>query len=157
MTLKKLHNSIGTWLFLTVTLTVTGQPLLDPNSPMPDVVLAFNETSPNRTRIVILSELNYGPPYGLGPIATESQRIALERLRRMPNWLPNYDIQLEMVEDFCDDSVAVGEMINRLNVDDDAIARFPLAQITECRVTSQQLVAELIGPYHFVGVGLHSS
>ena len=56
------------------------------------------DSNAERKVLKILASQSYSG-FQIGPIATEASLLALNQLRKMPNWLPNYELVLEQFDD----------------------------------------------------------
>ena len=64
----------------------------------------------NRTTIKFVLTI----PFFMGTVLVASPYLALQRLRSMENWLPNYDVDIEWIDDQCTSEVYVNEIGKRL-------------------------------------------
>ena len=70
------------------------------DDPAPFYIVASDFNATIRKTVKVLVSTSYsGPILPSGPFATVPAQIALDRLRSMPNWLPNYDIMMESLDD----------------------------------------------------------
>ena len=74
-----------------------GKEIVTMASEMPDFISI--EPMPNRAKeITIIYTLTFEGYYQVRVRGTETIRIALNRLSKMPNWLPGYNLRFELID-----------------------------------------------------------
>ena len=129
-----------------------GKEIVTMASEMPDFVSAG--PMENRTKeITIIYTLTFGGHYQVRSPATETIRLALKRLSKMPNWLPGYKLRLELIEDLNSDDVAIPLLVNKVrNATNHSL--FPFAFLTETTAVAQLAPATILKEFNFISLSL---
>ena len=92
-------------LIFTQSINIDGESVND-NLSRRILGTVVNKKETNRTRVKFVLTT----PFFMGSVFVASPYLALQRLRSMENWLPNYDVDIEWI----DDEVYVNEIGKRL-------------------------------------------
>ena len=125
------------------------------DEPMPPFVVSrhFDTTGYNRSKIItILVSTTYSGEMPVGSIATKAMELALDRLHLQENWLPGYNVVLEVVDDQCIDSNTINLVVPKLRESDKYYNRFPIFLDPACEAFGLKTVAESLKYFNHVGV-----
>lgn len=106
-----------------------------------------------RKPISVLTTVTYdNSEYAVGPLCTKSMEVALDRLRSSGNWLPNYDLVLELVNDQYNESVELKFLANQLQTTHENKARLPIFTTDNFSPVSQGISALMVKDFGFISV-----
>ena len=124
-------------------------------SEMPEFVSAG--PMPNRTKEITISyTLTWGGYFQIGSPATETIRLALNRLSKMPNWLPGYNLRFELIEDLNANEVAIPSLVHKVrNASNNSW--FPLALLTETTAPAQVIPATFLKEFNITSLTIYQN
>ena len=125
------------------------------DDPMPKFVVSkyFDKTGLKRDKLItLLVSTTFSGEMPVGSIASKSMELALDRLYLQPDWLSDYNIALELVDNQCVDSKTVNLVVPKLRDPTSSINRFPLFLDPGCEAFGLKTVAESLKYFNYVGV-----
>ena len=119
------------------------------NSTM-DKELTVEDSRRGRNKsLSLLMSMNYGGHLGFGPICSKSVDLVLERLHSNDDWLPGYNLKLELIDDKCSNALTVSEICEKLFKDDKRNGRIPFMILGGCTTEGTALVAQVLKQINF--------
>ena len=106
----------------------------------------------NETQISMLITMNYGGFLAFGPLCSKPIEIALETLSRNPKWLPGYNLNLELIDEECEDSIAIEEVSRKIFIDNQNISRIPFTLLGYCPTIGLAMTTKVLKHADFIGV-----
>ena len=125
-------------------------------SEMPDFVSI--EPTPNRNKeITVLFTFTFGGFFQVRTPATETIRIVLQRLSKMPNWLPGYNLRFELIEDGNVDEIAIPGLLTKIRHFSNHQSLFPIALLTEATGIAQLIPATILKEFNFISQTIYQN
>ena len=147
-------------LILQICLTMIGMSettSITMSSPMPNFVTATESTGVRNKTIRIITTITYDNDYfPIGSLGTEATRLALNKLALQPDWLPGYNVELEMIDDYCLDEGAIHPLIEKLRNSENE-ARFPIVLLSECEAKAELIPASFLKDFNFIGHSIYEN
>lgn len=119
-------------------------------------------------RLVSLIEYRLPPMFPIGPISTLAYSLALKRLEALGNILPDYKLEIELIDSEvrlgveiyslfnftfqCNDSTVIPAFVRSMERISSGINRVPLFGLNECGMDATRLSAMMIRHYNMIGL-----
>ena len=120
------------------------------SSPIDEFLVGTNAKERNKS-ITLLASMNYGGYISFGPICSKTVETVLETISNNSDWLPGYNLSIELVDDQCDDAVTVRESSIKLLRDASVEKRIPFMLLGACSTDGTALVAKVLKSINFIG------
>ena len=123
-------------------------PTLTMLSDMPNFITV---DSPGRSKeITVISTITFASDlFPIGSPGPEAVRLALERLMDLPDFLPEYKIRFELMDDLCLDEWAIHPLIDRLRKTGNE-SRFPVVLLSECEAKAELIPSSFVKEFNFL-------
>ena len=103
-------------------------------------------TKSNRTLVKFIM----ATPFFMGSVFVASPLEALRRLRSFENLLPNYDVDIEWIDDWCTSSIHVTEIGKRFHASEKSSNRLPIVSTAGCDGVGLKLIGEVASYFNHI-------
>ena len=108
--------------------------------------MVLNNSTSNRTTVKFIMAL----PFFMGSVFVAGPYEALKRLQSLDNWLPNYDVDLEWIDDWCTSEIHVSEIGTRLHLSKESKNRLPVIATGGCDGVGLKIIGEVASYFNHI-------